>query len=101
MLRTESGGDIDVAASGQRIERVRQVLRDRGRVREQCDAPAAKRRAQSRFGDESIDAKFHWCAVTYTSVVIPGPERSEGARNPPSAGGYGFRARRFAAPRND
>jgi hypothetical protein len=28
MLRTESGGDIDVAASGQCIERVRQVLCD-------------------------------------------------------------------------
>jgi hypothetical protein len=38
---------------------VRQVLRDRSRVREQRDAPAGKRGAQSGFGDESIDAKFH------------------------------------------
>src|SRR5690242_13584238 len=26
---------------------------------EQCNAPAAQRRTQSAFGDESIDAKFH------------------------------------------
>jgi hypothetical protein len=28
-------------------------------VREQRNAPAGKRRAQRRFGDKSIDAKFH------------------------------------------
>ena len=59
MLRTERGGELDVAARGQRIERVRQVLRDGSRMREQCNAPAVERRAQRGFGDKSIDAKFH------------------------------------------
>ena len=59
MLRTERGGELDVAAGGQRIERMRQVGRDRSRMREQGDAPAAQRRAQIGFGDQSIDAKFH------------------------------------------
>jgi hypothetical protein len=59
MLRTERRSDCYVAACGQRIERVRQVCRDRGGMREQCNAPAAEGRAQGAFGDEAIDAKFH------------------------------------------
>ena len=61
MLRTEGGGDLDVAACGQRIERMRQVGRDRSGMREQGDAPAVKRRPQSRFGDKAVDAEFHGC----------------------------------------
>ena len=59
MLRTERGDELDVAACGQRIERMRQVFRDRSGMREQCNAPALERRAQSGFGDQSVDAKFH------------------------------------------
>ena len=44
---------------GQFIERVRQVSRDRGRMREQSNAPANERRAQDRLGYKSINAKFH------------------------------------------
>jgi hypothetical protein len=38
---------------------MRQVLRDRSRMREQRNAPAGKRRAQCSFGEKSIDAEFH------------------------------------------
>ena len=59
VLRAESGGELDVAAGGERIERMRQVLRDRSRMRQQGDAPAGKRRAQRSFGEKSVDAEFH------------------------------------------
>src|SRR5262249_62188942 len=59
MLRAESSGELDVATRGQRIERMLQVLRDRSGMREQCDAPALQRHAQSGFGEKSIDGKFH------------------------------------------
>ena len=61
MLRTEGGRDLDIAAGGQRIERMRQVGRDRSGMREQGDAPAVKRRSQSGFGDKAVDAEFHGC----------------------------------------
>ena len=61
MLRTEGSGDLHVAACGQRIQRMRQVFRDGSGMREQRHAPAVERRAQSGFGDQSIDAKFHGC----------------------------------------
>ncbi len=59
MLRTESCGELYVAARGQRVERMRQVLRDRSGVREQGYAPALERRAQSGLSEKSIDAEFH------------------------------------------
>ena len=40
VLRTEGGADLHVAARSQRIQRVRQVSRDRSRMREQCHALA-------------------------------------------------------------
>ena len=61
MLRTEGGGDLDVAASGQSIERMRQVGRDRSGMRQQGNAPAGKRRPQRGFGDKAVDAEFHGC----------------------------------------
>ena len=60
MLRTESGADLHVAACGQRIQRMRQIFRDRSRMREQRHALALERCAQSRFGDESIDTETSW-----------------------------------------
>ena len=59
VLRAERGGELDVAAGGQRIERMRQVLRDRGGMREQRHAPARERRAQGRLSEQAIDAEFH------------------------------------------
>ena len=59
MLRTERGAELDVAACGQRIERMRQVFRDRSRMREQRHALARERRAQGGFGDKPVDAEFH------------------------------------------
>ncbi len=59
MLRTEGGGDLDVAAGGERIERMRQIGRDGSRMREQRHAPALERRAQGGLGDQSIDAELH------------------------------------------
>ena len=63
MLRTEGGRELDVAARGQRIERVRQVGGDRSGMREQSDAPAVKRRPQRGFGDKAVDAEFHSVTV--------------------------------------
>ena len=59
VLRPERGGELHVAARAQRIERMRQVPRDRGRMRKQSDAPAFERRAQCGFGEEPVDAEFH------------------------------------------
>ena len=59
VLRAEGGGELDVAACGQRVERMGQVGRDRSRMGQQRNAPAVKRRAQSGFGDKAVDAEFH------------------------------------------
>ena len=59
MLRAEGGGELDVAAGGERIERMRQVGRDRCGMREQSNAPAFERRPQGGFGDKAVDAEFH------------------------------------------
>ena len=59
MLRAESSGDLQVAACRQRVERMLHISRDRSGMREQCYAPAFKRRAQTGFGEKAIDAKFH------------------------------------------
>ncbi len=59
MLRPEGGRDPDVAAGGERIERVGQVLRDRRRMRQQGHTPALEWRAQGGLGEEAIDAEFH------------------------------------------
>ena len=69
MLRTEGSADLHVAACGQRIQRVRQVFRDGSGMREQRHAPAAERRAQSGFGDKSIDAKLHGCTAGENSCA--------------------------------
>ncbi len=59
VLRTEGSGELDVAACGERVERMRQVLRDRRRMREQRHALARERRAQRGFGDKPVNAEFH------------------------------------------
>jgi len=59
VLRSECGGELDVAASRQSVERMRQVRRDRSGMRQQGNAPAGKRRPQRGFGDEAVDAEFH------------------------------------------
>ena len=46
MLWSERSGELDVAARGQRIERVRQVSRDRSRMRQQRD-PALREAARA------------------------------------------------------
>ena len=69
MLRTEGSADLHVAACSQRIQRVRQVFRDGSGMREQCHAPAREWRAQSRFGDKSIDAKLHGCTAGENSCA--------------------------------
>jgi hypothetical protein len=44
----------------------------------------------------------YYCVRSSFHGVIPGRVRSTRTRNPyPQRRGYGFRARRFAAPRND
>jgi hypothetical protein len=59
VLRAEGGGELHVAAGRQGVERMGQVLGDRGRVREQGDAPALERLAQGGFGEQPVDAESH------------------------------------------
>ena len=59
VLRAEGGGELHVVACAERIERVRQVARDGGRMRKQRHAAALERRAQFWFGDEPVDSEFH------------------------------------------
>ena len=76
MLRAERRGDLDVTASRQCIERMRQVLGDRSGMREQGHALAAERRAQGGFGDKPIDAEFHRYTLERIGGVAsrPGPD---------------------------
>ena len=62
VLRAEGGGELDVAAGGERIERMRQVCGHRGRMRQQRHAPAGERRAQRGFGEQPVDAELHHLA---------------------------------------
>ena len=111
VLRAEGGGELDVAARGQRIERMGQVCGDRGRMRQQRDALALERRAQGGFGEQAIDAEFHgrsrWCkferkAIGMVEIRLAGrmrqcPVRLCGRsfpRSPPR--GRGATARRTA-----
>ncbi len=59
MLRTERGADADVASGGERIERVSEIGRDGGRMREQRDALAGKRRAERFVFKQTIETEFH------------------------------------------
>src|SRR5215475_14906256 len=59
MLGPESGADLDVAARDKRIQRMRQILRNGGRVREQRQASAFERRTHCRLRGESIDTEIH------------------------------------------
>ena len=59
VLRTEGGGNRDVTARGQRVQRVPQVVRDRGGVGEQRGAPALERRPKRGVGEEPVDAEVH------------------------------------------
>ena len=67
VLRAERGGELDVAAGGQRIERMGQVARDRGGMGEQRHAPALQRRAQGRVGEQPVDAEFHGASAVGSS----------------------------------
>src|SRR3546814_17134889 len=57
--RAESGGDVEGVASGQGVERMDEVCRDRGRMREQGDALAFQRGTKARVGEKAIDNEFH------------------------------------------
>ena len=59
VLRAERGGQADVGASGERVEAVREVARDRGGMRDQRDALAVQRGAQRRVGEQPFDTEFH------------------------------------------
>ena len=59
VLRAERGADPDVAERHQRVERMRQVARDRSRMGEQRDTRAFERRTQGRLFEKAVDAEFH------------------------------------------
>src|SRR5690606_27039694 len=58
VLGAESAGHID-ASGDQRIEAVRQVLRDRCRMRDEGDTPPIERRPEVGFGEQPVYAEFH------------------------------------------
>jgi hypothetical protein len=59
MLRTEGRRQSDVAARGQCIERMGQVMGERRGMGEHGHALSLKRRAQCRVREQSIDAELH------------------------------------------
>ncbi len=59
VLRAEGGGQLHVARRGQRIERMREICRDRRGMRQQRDALAGQRLAQRRLRQQTIDSVFH------------------------------------------
>ena len=59
VLRPEGRGQPDVAAGGQRVERMGQVRGERGGMGEQGDALALQRGAQRGVGEQPVDAEDH------------------------------------------
>ena len=59
VLRAEGGRELQVAAGGQRIERMAEVGRDRSGMRQKRQPLTPKRRAKSRLREKAIDAEFH------------------------------------------
>ena len=58
-MRAESGGQLDVAERSERVEAVREVAGDAGRMGEQRDALALERDAQGGVFEKAFDAQFH------------------------------------------
>jgi hypothetical protein len=56
VLRPERRGELE-PGRGERVEAMRQVPRDRRRMREKRDAPAFERPAELGIGEEPIDAE--------------------------------------------
>ena len=55
MLWAEGRGQLQFGQGGQRVEGVRQIGGDRGRVGEQGKALAAQWLAQVRFGEQTVE----------------------------------------------
>ena len=56
MLRAEHGRDVEPGRD-QRVEAMRQVLRDRGGMREERDALAFQRAAKLGLGEQPVDSE--------------------------------------------
>jgi hypothetical protein len=66
MLGAESGGQRDIPALRQSIERMAQIRRDRGGMRHQRHTLALQRRAQGRVGQQPVDTEenvSHGCCA--------------------------------------
>jgi hypothetical protein len=59
VLGPEGGADPEVAAGGERVERMGEVLGHRGRMGEQGDTAAGQWRAQRGVGEEAVEAGLH------------------------------------------
>src|SRR5690606_21888201 len=64
VLRAERGGDLDVAARGKRVERVREILSHGRGVSEQREPASAQRGAQRAFRQQAIDTEAHDVPIT-------------------------------------
>ncbi|MNG37096.1 hypothetical protein D3C84_1243390 [compost metagenome] len=59
MLRPEGGGQVQIRMAGDRIQRMGQVGRDRGRMRQQGQTAAFQLGGERGFGQQAVDAEFH------------------------------------------
>ena len=59
VLRTERGAQIEIGQGGQRVERVREIVRHGGGMREQRDALAAQAFAQRARSEQAIQTELH------------------------------------------
>jgi hypothetical protein len=59
VLRPEGRGEADVAGGGERVERMHELARDRGRVGDQTDAPAGEALSERGIFEQAVDAEAH------------------------------------------
>ena len=59
VLRPEGGGQLDVRTGRERVQAVRQIGRDRGRMPQQGHAPPAQIAPQLGLGQQTVDAELH------------------------------------------
>ncbi len=59
VLWTEGGSKPHIGEGGESVQGMDELARDRGRVRQQGDAPAMQRDAQLAFCEQTIKAGLH------------------------------------------
>ena len=71
VLRPEGRGQLQVAARGEGVERMREACGHRRRMGEQRDAATRQRPAQFRLGKQPVDAELHHVLARSISSTKP------------------------------